>query len=66
MRAKALALGYVAALSITSGAAHAAGPTQAELNNAVNGSANCSTWITTITANATRRSTKSPRRTPRI
>jgi alcohol dehydrogenase (cytochrome c) len=42
MRAKALALGYVAALSITSGAAHAAGPTQAELNNAVNDSANWS------------------------
>lgn len=40
MRAEALALGYVAALSMASGAAHAAGPTQAELNNAVNDSAN--------------------------
>ena len=38
MRAEALA--YVAALSMATGAAQAAGPTQAELNNAVNDSAN--------------------------
>ncbi len=40
MRAEALALAYVAALSMATGAAQAAGPTQAELNNAVNDSAN--------------------------
>ena len=42
MRAGAIVAGSVAALSMATGAAHAAGPTQAELNNAANDSANWS------------------------
>jgi alcohol dehydrogenase (cytochrome c) len=40
LRAEAFVFGSVAALLLTTGAAHAAGPTQAELNNAANDSAN--------------------------
>jgi hypothetical protein len=63
LRAVTFAFGSVVSLAINS--AHAAGPTQAELNNATNESTG-RTWITTIVANATRRSTRSPRRTPAI
>jgi alcohol dehydrogenase (cytochrome c) len=42
MRAEAFVFGSVAVLSLATGAAHAAGPTQAELNNATNDSAN---WV---------------------
>ena len=40
LRAEAFAFGSIAALLLAPGAAHSAGPTQAELNNAVNDSAN--------------------------
>ena len=40
MRAGAIVAGSVAALLLGTSAAHAAGPTQAELNNAANDSAN--------------------------
>jgi alcohol dehydrogenase (cytochrome c) len=42
MRAEASVFGKVAVLWLATGAAHAAGPTQAELNNATNDSAN---WV---------------------
>jgi glucose dehydrogenase len=40
MRPEAVVFASVAALLLATGAAHAAGPTQAELNNAANNSAN--------------------------
>jgi alcohol dehydrogenase (cytochrome c) len=40
LRAEAFVFGSIAALLLATGAAHAAGPTQAELNNATNESTN--------------------------